>query len=1262
MGSPTHIPPTEPQPAGAGGPDLRPGQVLSGKYRIEQVLGAGAMGFVLAAHHLTLDRRVAIKFPLPATLSDPGAVARFIREGRAAVRIESEHIARVFDVGQHESGAPYLVMEFLEGADLSGFLKQGGPLTCEQTVEFVLQICEALAEAHALGIVHRDLKPANLFVIRRPDGLLSIKVLDFGISKYTGAESSGLAHFATKTGAMIGSPFYMSPEQWSAPRDVDARADIWALGVIMYEVLAGAMPFAGETVPELFGKIATGEPPPVSTRRADTPRGIEAVIAKCLKKDRAQRYSNVAELALALAPFGSARSRASAERTSRTLQNGGQSRRPVAPMPPPGDVPRVSPRADPVDCSALVARFKLFVDETFLLDERGRRFLVERLLPAFERRPDAKLILPARVHERLSEHARGDDPSSAGAAKDGLAAIEMWRRADRLVVRGEANEVSGETAGTSALFVRLVYKFQLKHELAFLTLDATTAHALLATNRAESIERAKPVTVLALDAAELALVPWEPAAERAEEEVASHPHAFDVRALVAGTKVVIDTSSLMAPAAEVFVKTHLVDALTEARNKIIVDLRVIQELERHTLAARGQADKAAEAKAAQAKTGLTLFEHLRKLGLVDLRESEHDVAGAKVFFDALIEQMFVRYQKSHSLVLITQDRRLAQQVLENARNLDAVDSVRAAFINDRQQSGVSVGGLGNWQWRLTWAIYAKSDPPGRAEPRLSTAPRRSNDAASDAPPGAPRRKGALVAEGRSALPEPFRQVTEVWRGSTERLAVTDIPGEGRRVIGDRSGAIQLTQKLAEGGEGAIFDTSLPDTVCKIYFPDHLTAARRAKLELMTTREPPAPTICWPRELVRNEHGEFVGYLMARAKGEIFNLTVFKKPLLEENFPDWGRAELVELSSTTLDLIRKLHAMNVIIGDINPNNFMVVSAKEVYLVDTDSFQVEGFPCTVGTPHFTPPELIGVSYGDVLRTKEHEVFAVATLLFMILLPGKPPYSGQGGGDIVENIRNHKFPYVTDEGERSAKPFGPYKFIWSHLHPFLKRDFREIFYDGRRTPRPGDKRKDARGNEGYVAQFARNLKIYADSIRAGHHSNELFPSDNFEGKNEAIVEIPCAEPGCSRFYRVAKDWHEDLLARGQKVFQCSTHFEINRLRRETRQVSREMGRPLPGSRVSSSTRPRLVDVTCAHCSGSDKIPPSFHAELTASGRPFVHRGCKDAYFQARRRARSGTGALFGSPPSASRRHRGSPRPAWVIAVAVVLFLLFVLLSAKR
>lgn len=273
------------------------------------------MGVVVAATHLQLDERVALKFLLPEALVNKEAVRRFEREARAAVKIKSEHVARVTDVGTLETGAPYMVMEFLNGMDLGDYLERTGPLPFHEAADYLLQACEAIAEAHALGIVHRDLKPANLFRIIRSDGTPSIKVLDFGISKVTTGADAAM----TQTTSMMGSPYYMSPEQMTSAKSVDERTDIWALGIILHELLSGKVPYQGETIPEICVQVLQNPPPRLSEVRKDAPKDLERIIDKALAKNRDQRYSSVAEFAADISAYASLASVHSVERISKVL-------------------------------------------------------------------------------------------------------------------------------------------------------------------------------------------------------------------------------------------------------------------------------------------------------------------------------------------------------------------------------------------------------------------------------------------------------------------------------------------------------------------------------------------------------------------------------------------------------------------------------------------------------------------------------------------------------------------------------------------------------------------------------------------------------------------------------------------------------------------------------------------------------------------------------------------------------------------------------
>jgi serine/threonine-protein kinase len=296
---------------------VQPGEILAGKFEVERVLGAGGMGVVVAARHTQLEQRVALKFLLPAACEVPGAVTRFLREGKAAARITSEHVARVMDTGVLDGGAPYLVMEYLEGADLGAVVQRRGRVTPDEAIEYVLQACEAIVEAHDLGIVHRDLKPANLFLSKRADGSALVKVLDFGISK---VEGSGSRSQLTSASVLMGSPRYMSPEQMLSAKDVDARTDVWALGVILYELVTGKPVWHADTMQGLCALIASTPAPSLLLLAPSAPKVLADVVSRCLAKSRDERIASVADLALALEPIAPAEARTSIERILRVAR------------------------------------------------------------------------------------------------------------------------------------------------------------------------------------------------------------------------------------------------------------------------------------------------------------------------------------------------------------------------------------------------------------------------------------------------------------------------------------------------------------------------------------------------------------------------------------------------------------------------------------------------------------------------------------------------------------------------------------------------------------------------------------------------------------------------------------------------------------------------------------------------------------------------------------------------------------------------------
>jgi serine/threonine-protein kinase len=277
-----------------------PGRVIAGKYRLDRVLGRGGMGIVAAAHHLELDRPVAVKFLLTSPSESLHPNQRFAREARAIAKMRSEHVVRVFDIGD-EAGVPFIVMEHLVGNDLAAELEQG-PLPLEAAVGYVLQACEAIGEAHSLGIVHRDLKPSNLFLADVFGGRRMLKVLDFGVSKWLKRSPIFETPFVTSESSFIGTPAYISPEQLTRPESVDERADVWALGVVLYECVSGQLPFRGDSVPEICAEILKSAPAPLPAVQGVPPAFAE-LIDRCLRKVPSERYASVIELARALAPF-----------------------------------------------------------------------------------------------------------------------------------------------------------------------------------------------------------------------------------------------------------------------------------------------------------------------------------------------------------------------------------------------------------------------------------------------------------------------------------------------------------------------------------------------------------------------------------------------------------------------------------------------------------------------------------------------------------------------------------------------------------------------------------------------------------------------------------------------------------------------------------------------------------------------------------------------------------------------------------------------
>ncbi|MDC0722381.1 protein kinase domain-containing protein [Nannocystis bainbridge] len=282
-----------------------PVDTVAGRYRMGNILGVGGMGVVVSATDMQTERSVAIKFLLPNARFDQGMIERFAQEARALMRVRSRHVSEILDVGNLGNGAPYIVMERLVGEDLDAYLDSRRVLPVHEAIDYALQACAGVQQIHAAGLLHQDLKPSNLFLTRNDDDVGVVKVLDFGVARaLPGSEPADSAQIASE--GLTGSPQYMSPEQILRTTEPDVRSDIWALGVVLYEMLAGLRPFEGESVESICENVILSRPKRLSVVNPQVPSELEQVVARCLKKDRDKRFTSTQDLAHALTPFAAA--------------------------------------------------------------------------------------------------------------------------------------------------------------------------------------------------------------------------------------------------------------------------------------------------------------------------------------------------------------------------------------------------------------------------------------------------------------------------------------------------------------------------------------------------------------------------------------------------------------------------------------------------------------------------------------------------------------------------------------------------------------------------------------------------------------------------------------------------------------------------------------------------------------------------------------------------------------------------------------------
>ena len=566
-----------------------------------------------------------------------------------------------------------------------------------------------------------------------------------------------------------------------------------------------------------------------------------------------------------------------------------------------------------------------------------------------------------------------------------------------------------------------------------------------------------------------------------------------LKKLVKEYLVFIDTCSWMNDEICAFVD-HLIVALRDSGRKIYLTLGVRNELQKFI---DDKNDEERRKKALRAAKEINRLSDAKMLAYIG---DPHDS-----FTDNILLSVFNKYRLKNKLALITQDRALGNDIL----SLNNIQSSKGFPVVVRRINKYAY-----------LSAFDNANGSGRNSAPVSSS-----------------------VSARISAPK-YRIVQNVVSLQNKPLKVSPIPEEGDTVLIDGTECC-LDKRLGGGGEGDVFvSRGLPGKVIKIYNERHLDLYRKEKVQLMLSQRINCSGICWPeRPVTAKSSGEFVGYVMQEAKGYTPQRSIFIKPLFESKLPNWKRADLVQLCITILEKIEYLHNNNIILGDINPENILIVSPMEVYFVDCDSYQIEGFPCPVGTINFTPPELQGRRYDTLLRSFGNEYFAVATLLFMLMLPGKPPYSQQGGGNPVENIREMNFSYAYGEALKGEQkqPDGPWRFMWSHLPHKLKAMFYKTFRRGEDHSTEATRYTTAE----WLSQFREYKNLLGPNgyiIKNDEMSNWIYPTRLKNHKitcktcGREIMSVDAIRGYCST---CAKDVFQTCAGCGETVYKDHLRF---------------------------------------------------------------------------------------------------------------------------
>jgi serine/threonine protein kinase/rRNA-processing protein FCF1 len=834
-----------------------------------------------------------------------------------------------------------------------------------------------------------------------------------------------------------------------------------------------------------------------------------------------------------------------------------------------------------VNVNNLVKNYKIFIDTESLLEPDSNKVFTLELLPLLQKH-DATVVVSGRTIDNLEYLKTVQDPTVKPRATEALKVLSILQDARRLLDARDPHTISEDPFDTSTLFAELFIGYQMKIKLCLITQNEALAIQILKNSRSEAFKSVKDVKALYVDSGQLKN--WIP---RLFQQFKNQNNDVIKSNVAENFKMIVDTSAILLHSGRDgsligvrFFRDVLFPELTRHNNSLIIPNRVIKELEKHTFSTDETLVKAA-------KKGLSVLMMYETKGLLVIGEDDHEVEGAgKTFADPVFLRLAIRFQGSHNICFVTQDRNLAITLLDN-RKAGTGHEYLVAFIP--QEGKVLV----NWEAKLRKykpksekkVTFQKGAPSNSKTNPQKTATNKQRKNTADGKRGTSKNRTQphdrkMGTSQKQNDVKPFEPAKQVCKLDNNPISVKQLPETGGMVLDSKKKPVLLIEELAKGGEGKIYRTATETLVCKIYHKECITERRKKKLELMVSRNIRIPGVCWPKDIVTNEYGQFVGYLMPKVDGKILKTSVFAKPLLKRTFPLWNRIQLTQLAITILTTIGELHRLNIFIGDINPLNFLVKDENSITIVDSDSFQVEEFPCPVGTETFTPPERQGLKFPDFLRSEKDELFAVTTLLFMLLFVGKAPYSSQGGGEAAANIRNRSFAYDRETDERP--PIGAWQFIWSQLHPGIKGDFHAVFSTGKRVE---------------IKDLVQRLNLAIGAMKRGERSKDLFPTKPWQRQGET-VNVKCNS--CNADHEIGVNLHKQLCAKGRS-FRCSACVALEKMRQleTTREVE-----------CSSQLAPK--------CSGRVAVPIEILNKLAAQNRSFICNACT---YETRKASRAGT-----------------------------------------